>query len=234
MRTLLPAPTFVPCVPLDSRRVKPSARRATAARAHTAARRRRRCDCAAKPPYTGNGRDADDDDDDDDDERGSEQDRMTDSYFRKPWDDPKSPGEDMPTEPLDEAQEKAVRARLPQRIAEFVIRRAAGAGRKAATVMSLVESDAGGAVDEELEREYEDYVYESDRNVETSLFMDEDSQADADAKQAGYGALALFALFVLFKTAASLVGFFVNSAFSFLAIFALSAGIFMVIILFRF
>lgn len=217
-------PSFVLSVPLKSCRYS-STNTCRTKRQHsnTASRLHRTCKCAIKRPSPPP-------DDKDDNEKNN----ATNSYFRRPWDDPESPGEDIPTEPLNENQETSIRSRLPRRIAEFVIRRASGVGRRAETIMSKLEEENRGTIDMELEREYEDYVYETDRNVRTSLFVEEGSQAEIEARQVGYGALAIFTLFVLFKTAASLVGFFVNFTFSFLAIFALSAGIFMVFIFFRF
>ena len=193
----------------------------------TRRRRRRQWKCAIKPPSRTNNINNDDNDEE-------EKDDVIDSYFRRPWDDPDSPGKDIPTEPLNPEQEESIRSRLPRKIAEFVIRRASRTNREAEAVKSRLERETSESIDEELEREYEEYVYETDNNVRESLFVREESEAEKEAKQAGYGVLAVLGLIVLVKVAASLVGFFVSFTFSFLAIFALSAGIFMVFVLFRF
>lgn len=67
-----------------------------------------------------------------------------------------------------------------------------------------------------------------------SLFVGQVDSIDEQASKVGYGLLALFILLIGAKGIFALISFFVSFTFSFLAIFALSAGIFMVFYLFRF
>ncbi len=68
----------------------------------------------------------------------------------------------------------------------------------------------------------------------TSLFVGRESEAETQARQVGYAALAVVLLLALFRIVGAFLTFFVSFTFSFLAIFALSAGLFVVFVLFRF
>lgn len=67
-----------------------------------------------------------------------------------------------------------------------------------------------------------------------SLFVGNPSGINEQASKVGYGVLALLVALLLFKVVIALVSFFVSFTFSFFAIFALSAGIFVVFFLLRF
>lgn len=67
-----------------------------------------------------------------------------------------------------------------------------------------------------------------------SLFVGNVNSVDEQASKLGYSLMVLVAAFVLFRVAVALVSFFVSFTFSFFAIFALSAGIFVVFLLLRF
>lgn len=67
-----------------------------------------------------------------------------------------------------------------------------------------------------------------------SLFVGNVGGIDEQASKAGYSVLALLAIVIIAKLMFGLVSFFVSFTFSFFAIFALSAAIFMVFFLFKF
>lgn len=67
-----------------------------------------------------------------------------------------------------------------------------------------------------------------------SLFVGNVNSVDEQASKVGYSLLVLVAAFVLFRVLVAFVSFFVSFTFSFFAIFALSAGIFVVFFLLRF
>ncbi|CAN8071607.1 unnamed protein product [Agarophyton chilense] len=67
-----------------------------------------------------------------------------------------------------------------------------------------------------------------------SMFVGNVNSVDEQAAKVGYTLLALFVLLIGAKIVFALVSFFLSFTFSFLAIFALSAGIFVVFYLFRF
>lgn len=67
-----------------------------------------------------------------------------------------------------------------------------------------------------------------------SLFVGNPNSIDERASQVGYSFLVLFGALILFKVLISLISFFVSFTFSFVAIFALSAGIFVVFFFLRF
>lgn len=69
---------------------------------------------------------------------------------------------------------------------------------------------------------------------ELSLFVGQVDSVDEQASRTGYSILAVLGLLVLIKIILAFVSFFVSFTFSFLAIFALSAGIFVVFFLLRF
>lgn len=147
----------------------------------------------------------------------------------KPW--------DSLEEPLTEEDLQNVRDKLPKPIADFVIRRVTDAPVRRDTVLykySRESVDVNMEIDEEVEREYEDYLYENEYNEKRNLFLSRESEADLESRRIGYGTLAVLLLLVIAKFLSALVGFFISFTFSFLAIFALSAGIFIVFVLFRF
>lgn len=67
-----------------------------------------------------------------------------------------------------------------------------------------------------------------------SLFVGNANSVDEQASKLGYSLLVLLAAFILFRVLVTLVSFFVSFTFSFFAIFALSAGIFVIFVLLRF
>lgn len=67
-----------------------------------------------------------------------------------------------------------------------------------------------------------------------SLFVGNVGGIDEQAASLGYIFAGLFGVWILFKIVAAIVSFFVSFTFSFFAIFALSAGIFMVFFFLRF
>lgn len=66
-----------------------------------------------------------------------------------------------------------------------------------------------------------------------SLFVGQYDSVDEQAARLGYGVLSLFALWIILKLVFAVVSFFLSFTFSFLAIFALSAGIFVTFFLLR-
>lgn len=142
-------------------------------------------------------------------------------------------------EPLTEEDLQNVRNKLPKPIADFVIRRvSADVSRPRDTVLlkykRSLEDGVEIDIDEKIEAEYEDYLYENELNEKRNLFLSRESEADLEAKRVGYGALAVILLLIIGKFLSALVSFFISFTFSFLAIFALSAGIFIVFVLVRF
>lgn len=71
-------------------------------------------------------------------------------------------------------------------------------------------------------------------NMVYSLFVGNVGSVDEQASRVGYSLLVVAAAYILFKLIMAVVSFFVSFTFSFLAIFALSAGIFVVFFLLRF
>jgi len=140
---------------------------------------------------------------------------------------------------LTEEDLQNVRNKLPKPIADFVIRRvSADVSRPRDTVLlkykRSLEDGVEIDIDEKIEAEYEDYLYENELNEKRNLFLSRESEADLEAKRVGYGALAVILLLIIGKFLSALVSFFISFTFSFLAIFALSAGIFIVFVLVRF
>lgn len=148
--------------------------------------------------------------------------------------------------------EEKLRSRVPRPVADFLLRRARASGPRADSVLGKLLDDTVPPDDDD---DYSDYVYDAvpispglrNANDEDdddlpdcmktsprSLFIEPPTPQDSDARKVGYGFVALLALFVILRLAAAVVAFFVKFTFSFAAIFALSAGIFVVIVLFRF
>lgn len=148
----------------------------------------------------------------------------------------------------DEAAEK-LRKKLPGPLAEFLIRRARSSPNRDTLVSKLVRDGEPEPPD------WDDYVYDSlpappgtqtddvfdgiatEGAVDVppqSLFVDSASESEMQARQVGYGALALVLALGLLRVAGAFLAFFVSFTFSFFAIFALSAGVFVLFVFFRF
>lgn len=161
------------------------------------------------------------------------------------------------TAPLTEGEKRVLKERLPGPVAGFLIRRAEGGGERQGALWERVAKDLPPDVVVVEDEEYEGYVYDSVGGVpafrrqgsslfgggdgvreETergqSLFLGNVGSVDEQASQVGYSALALIVAWIVLKLLFTFIQFFVSFTFSFFAIFALSAGIFVVFFFFRF